>query len=246
MVLAMNDQTTNDPLDHAKADLHAATRAVLQRLQAPHARQAERDLARAVYDRLDAATQAALRHYDDDVEARARLQAGVTLPYGPRDRGGLVPLPARASADPLSAPLSAEAWARLRRPFRFDDVQYTGLAADPELGYGTLNPILDLAALRDRLDEVLGPEGWGLRYTSVAGGLVKVTLRIGPAEREGFGEGNAWEAAAQGWLWAAVEFGIGVGLEGETVLGVKVDEEGHVADWEGLRRALVAAGSISG
>ena len=258
MVLAMTHTTkasstpNDDRLNQAKADLHAASRAAVRRLRSLDARQAERELAAVVYAGLDEATAAALRRYDEAVEARVQQQAEAPsapdpAPYPDRDVPGLLLVqPSAATGIYRTYRLSAEAWARLRRPFDFDDVQYTALNAIPESGYGTISPILDPAALRNRLDEGAGPEGWSLRYACVAGGLVKGTLRIGSAEREGFGEGNAWEAAQEAWRWAAVEFGIGVGLEGETVLGVRVDEEGHVADWEGLRVALVAAGSITG
>ena len=233
----LRDEPRHDRLAEAATDLHAATRAVLLLLGSLEALQAERAFAARVFERLGEADAEELRAYEEEVEERAQLAQAAW------SAKGLSPGP---EAKPSQAALSEAAWAQLRRPFAFEEVAFIDVLSDPASGRGTIRPVVAASALRNRLDEGVGPAGWHLRFELLPGGLVKAELTVGGTTRENFGEGDPWLAGEEAWRRAAALFGIGVGLEGKAVMAAEVDPGGRITNRAVLRRQLAEAGVIAG
>ena len=144
--------------------------------------------------------------------------------------------------DPSALPDAV--WDRLRAPFTFGDLLVADLLVDPFRGGGTGRPTLRVGALVDRLDDVLGPEGWDADV-SASGRAVRCRLRIGSACRTGLAEAaDPGTAVADALRQAAALFGIGRGLAGTDVLAFATDA-GGAPDWDAARAALVERGAVA-
>jgi hypothetical protein len=73
-------------------------------------------------------------------------------------------------------------WTRLRAPFPATAIAWDPVEFDPAGEVARLAPRLERDALAERLDEVLGPGGWSVRFAA-AGGGVACTLQLGEVTR---------------------------------------------------------------
>ena len=209
-------------------------------------------------DVRDEALIGVLRDYADGLEAQARRLArdlaetpeAEMLKLSTPDQS---PTPRRARAGSTSPPvIPPDAWVRLRRPFRFDEVELIDLRTAAGAGRGTATPVATTDALLARLDAVVGPGAWSVRFDPLGGDhavTAKATVTIAghdaDATRDGFGQGPSLQAACGAALRTALRlFGIGRGLHGEATVAVDIDEAGTILNADALREAMVAAGVV--
>ena len=206
----------------------------------------------------DEALMGVLRDYAEDLEAQAQRLArdSIEMPAAQTLRLGVLgPVatphpPGTGGANPRA--LAPDAWERLRRPFRFDEVELVDIRVDAGARRGTATPVATTDALLARLDEVVGPGGWSVRFDPAGGShtaTAKATVAIAGfdgAIRDGFGHGPSLQAACGAALRTALRlFGIGRGLHGEATLAVDVDDAGAILNAESLRDAMEAAGVVA-
>ena len=161
-------------------------------------------------DVRDEALIGVLRDYADGLEAQARRLArdlaetpeAEMLKLSTPDQS---PTPRRARAGSTSPPvIPPDAWVRLRRPFRFDEVELIDLRTAAGAGRGTATPVATTDALLARLDAVVGPGAWSVRFDPLGGDhavTAKATVTIdghdADATRDGFGQGPSLQAALE-------------------------------------------------
>ncbi|RIH88049.1 Single-stranded DNA-binding protein DdrA [Meiothermus luteus] len=115
-----------------------------------------------------------------------------------------------------------ELWQMLGDPFPPEDLGWRVEAVSKDGKRVLLARCVDAQAVMDRLDEVVGPQGWQDRYELLqapgAGGryAVKCRLTIQGVSKEDVGEGESLQAAfADALRQAALKFGVGRFLAGE-------------------------------
>ncbi|MCS7059458.1 MAG: Rad52/Rad22 family DNA repair protein [Meiothermus sp.] len=115
-----------------------------------------------------------------------------------------------------------ELWQMLGEPFPPEDLSWRVEAVSKDGKRVLLARCVDVQAVLDRLDEVLGPQGWQDHYELLqvpgVGGryAVKCRLTIQGVSKEDVGEGESLQAAfADALRQAALKFGVGRFLAGE-------------------------------
>lgn len=238
-----NAETFPEELSDAKAALHGAALAVLLHLDHPAVQDAAEAYATRVVSSYDEDVATALEAYEDEVRAQAQqFAAEFRHSLYARALRQLGQQTWRGAECPLQ---DDEQWAELQRPFTFHEVQLAGLEIDPVTRGGIAHPVFDVEALRSRLDEVVGPGGWQLKFDLRGKSPVKATLTIAGTSRDGFGlDSDLSTACGEAVRAAARLFGIGRGLHGEAVVAVEVDDQGTITNAGAIRQQMVEAGVI--
>ena len=102
-------------------------------------------------------------------------------------RGGGAWYPPRVSDAP---------WTRLAATFPVSDVAWAVVAVEEPGDVAIVTPRLRPEAIRERLDEVCGLEGWSLAFQPFAGGAVGCTLSIGHVRKSVVVDASPLGAAA--------------------------------------------------
>ncbi len=126
-----------------------------------------------------------------------------------------------------------EVWRRLAEPFPQEEVQWRLEVLSKDRKRALVVPYVDARTVLDRLDQVVGPEGWHDEYQVLADNVreaegkrervveVKCRLTVLGVSKEDVGEGDSLKAAFSDALKrAAVKFGVGrylYRLEGQWV-----------------------------
>lgn len=140
-----------------------------------------------------------------------------------------------------------ERYAKLAQPFDLSEIQLKVQATNKDRTRGMVVAYIDARAVIDRLDEVVGPEGWHDTYevltntTQDGVRLVEVLCRltIGDVYKEDVGEGDSMKAAFSDALKrAAVKFGIGRYLYRLPKVWAELDQYGNIKDPEGVKAQL--------
>jgi len=113
-----------------------------------------------------------------------------------------------------------DVWDMLGEPFPPEDLQWRVEALSKDKRKALMVPYISHRALMDRLDEVVGVEGWQDSYEVLqtqappdGSYAVKCRLRIMDVCKEDVGEGDSFKAAfAEAFLRAAAKFGAGRSL----------------------------------
>ena len=87
-------------------------------------------------------------------------------------------------------------WTRLAAAFRVSDVAWTVVAMEEPGDAAVVTPRLRPEAIRGRLDEACGLEGWSLAFEPFAGGAVGCTLSIGQVRKSAVVDASPLGAAA--------------------------------------------------
>ncbi|MDZ7800170.1 MAG: hypothetical protein U5K81_05175 [Trueperaceae bacterium] len=133
--------------------------------------------------------------------------------------------------------MSFEAWSRLAEPFGPDGVAWDAVAEAADGARVRLAPRPSAAALRARLDEVVGPEAWSLRLRPwgadgliaelAIGGATRAAARKAPPGRRTHAGAAAPEAGWDADRLAASAFAAAAGAFGiET--GIRLQDDGWV------------------
>lgn len=140
-----------------------------------------------------------------------------------------------------------EKYAKLAQPFDLSEIQLKVQATNKDRTRGMVVAYIDARAVIDRLDEVVGPEGWHDTYevltntTQDGVRLVEVLCRltVGDVYKEDVGEGDSMKAAFSDALKrAAVKFGIGRYLYRLPKIWAELDQYGNIKDPEGVKAQL--------
>ncbi len=107
-----------------------------------------------------------------------------------------------------------DVWDMLHEPFPPEEMQWRVEALSKDKRKALVVPLVNHSALLDRLDEVLGPQGWQDSYEVLQAQpnlyAVKCRLTILDTSKEDLGEGSSLKAAfAEALVRAAGKFGIG-------------------------------------
>lgn len=126
-------------------------------------------------------------------------------------------------------------WHELAQPFTSDDVSLQVQDVSPDEKQGRVVTYLDARRVMDRLDAVVGPEGWSDQYERLGQGTngcaVKCRLTILGLSKEDAGVGDTFRAACSDALKrAAVKFGVGRELYAPSGIWVDLDEHGQIVD----------------
>ncbi len=108
--------------------------------------------------------------------------------------------------------MSETVWARLAEPFPPEAIQWRIETLSKDKRRALVVPYVDARAVLERLDRVVGPEGWFDAYEvlSTAPPAVKCRLTVLGVTKEDVGEGDSLKAAFSDALKrAAVKFGVG-------------------------------------
>ena len=125
---------------------------------------------------------------------------------------------ARETMDTKRPKTLTEAYPRLAAPFSSARVRWRTVEVDEQKGQVRVVPYVDATTVMDRLDEVVGPEGWSYDFDLLPDGTVKGKLTILGITKcnRGAIEGNDVSTAdkvkgdaSDGLKRAAVLFGIG-------------------------------------
>ncbi|PZA06734.1 MULTISPECIES: Rad52/Rad22 family DNA repair protein [unclassified Meiothermus] len=105
-------------------------------------------------------------------------------------------------------------WRKLSEPFPASEVQWRVEALSKDKRRAMVVPYVDARTVLDRLDEVVGPEGWQDHYEVLVekegNYAVKCRLTLLEVSKEDVGEGDSLKAAFSDALKrAAVKFGVG-------------------------------------
>lgn len=105
-------------------------------------------------------------------------------------------------------------WSKLSEPFPASEVQWRVEALSKDKRRAMVVPYVDARTVLDRLDEVVGPEGWQDHYEVLVekegNYAVKCRLTLLEVSKEDVGEGDSLKAAFSDALKrAAVKFGVG-------------------------------------
>jgi len=140
-----------------------------------------------------------------------------------------------------------EKYAKLAQPFDLSEVQLKVQATNKDRTRGMVVAYIDARAVIDRLDDVVGPDGWHDSYevlTNTTQDGVRVVevlcrLTIGEATKEDVGEGDSMKAAFSDALKrAAVKFGIGRYLYRLPKVWAELDQYGNIKDPEAVKAQL--------
>lgn len=159
------------------------------------------------------------------VEAQSRFFArfGLTLVEAflgraveaPADVDGWIALAQQVNARAAGPRTLTQVAAALARPFELHQVELKPGATTSAKDRGLALAYVDLRAYQERLDDVVGPEGWSVEYRALEGikGVVcRLTIlghtREDVGEPSG-GENPATEALAQSFKRACSAFGLG-------------------------------------
>jgi len=107
-----------------------------------------------------------------------------------------------------------DVWLALAEPFPEHEIQWRVEAVSKDKKRALVVPYVDARAVLDRLDEVVGPEGWFDAYEPLVlekgAYQVKCRLTVLGVTKEDVGEGESLKAAFSDALKrAAVKFGVG-------------------------------------
>lgn len=107
-----------------------------------------------------------------------------------------------------------DVWDMLLEPFPPEEMQWRVEALSKDKRKALVAPFVSHSALLDRLDEVLGPQGWQDSYEVLQAQpnlyAVKCRLTILNTSKEDLGEGDSLKAAfAEALVRAAAKFGVG-------------------------------------
>jgi hypothetical protein len=110
--------------------------------------------------------------------------------------------------------MNSDAWDKLSDPFPPGEVQWRIKVLSKDKHRAMVAPYVDTRTVLDRLDEVVGPDGWQDSYqVLLAEGesyAVKCRLSLLEVSKEEVGEGDSLKAAFSDALGrAAVKFGVG-------------------------------------
>lgn len=105
-------------------------------------------------------------------------------------------------------------WSKLSEPFPASEIQWRVEALSKDKRRAMVVPYVDARTVLDRLDEVVGPEGWQDHYEVLVqkegNYAVKCRLTLLEVSKEDVGEGDSLKAAFSDALKrAAVKFGVG-------------------------------------
>lgn len=153
--------------------------------------------------------------------------------HGPTGSPPEVPEASRACPGPGGDPISwgghpgpltlAHAYPALTRPFPVHLVEVKPRSLNQEKTRALALAYVDMRAYQARLDEVVGPDGWSVRYRTLGDRAVICRLTVLGISREDVGEAdpeacpgprsgnvNAWTSAvAQSFKRACASFGLG-------------------------------------
>ena len=126
-------------------------------------------------------------------------------------------------------------WHDLALPFTPDDVSLEVQDVSPDEKHGRVVAYLDARRVMDRLDAVVGTEGWSDQYERLGQGTngcaVKCRLTILGLSKEDAGVGDTFRSACSDALTrAAVKFGVGRKLYASSGVWVDLDEHGQIVD----------------
>jgi hypothetical protein len=139
------------------------------------------------------------------------------------------------------SPNGSDIWAALSRPFSFDAVHIKVQATNREKTRGLIVPYIDARAVMDRLDEVVGPDGWSDSYTPLEGGAVRCSLRIGKAIKEDVGQGDDAKAAFSDALKrTAVKFGVSRYLYDSEKIWADLNERGQIVSPSEVKQRVLS------
>lgn len=137
-------------------------------------------------------------------------------------------------------PVTEAQWERLRAPF---DADHFASRIVVGANHGT-KAIVRFAvwptSVEDRLDAVLRPEQYSVRYRPVAPAerpTMLCRLRVGGAEREGTGAGDRWRSA-QRWALSSAASSLGIGRAGTRTMRAVASVEHRVDVPEETRQKL--------
>lgn len=107
-----------------------------------------------------------------------------------------------------------DVWDMLHEPFPPEEMQWRVEALSKDKRKALVVPFVNHSALLDRLDEVVGPQGWQDSYEVLQAQpnsyAVKCRLTILDTSKEDLGEGDSLKAAfAEALVRVARKFGIG-------------------------------------
>ncbi len=110
--------------------------------------------------------------------------------------------------------MDQDLWLALAEPFPEQEIQWRVEAVSKDKKRALVVPYVDARAVLDRLDEVVGPEGWFDAYEPLVlekgAYQVKCRLTVLGVTKEDVGEGESLKAAFSDALKrAAVKFGVG-------------------------------------
>jgi hypothetical protein len=126
-------------------------------------------------------------------------------------------LPVRSLAD-------ARRW--LAAPFPGVCVGYLPNKLGPNSQWAAVFPYVDVTAIQDRLDLVVGPDGWSHSVAEVDDKTLVVTMRVFGTEHSEVGQGNdRWSQSANALKRCARHFGIGRYLTQLPIVRLKLNEQ---------------------
>lgn len=144
--------------------------------------------------------------------------------------------------------MEKEILTELAEPFNPSEVSLKVQATNRDKSKGMVVAYVDARTVLDRLDEVVGPEGWHDTYEVLAdrntegGRLVEVKCRLTVMgiTKEDVGEGDSLKAAFSDALKrAAVKFGVGRYLYSLPKVWADLDERGNIKDPDGVKAKLL-------
>lgn len=137
----------------------------------------------------------------------------------------------------------------LTRPFSVEEIELKVQATNRDRTRGLVVPYVDARAVLDRLDEVIGPDGWHDSYEVLADKAngdtrlveVKCRLTILGVTKEDVGEGDSLKAAFSDALKrAAVKFGIGRHLYRSKKVWADLDKNGQILNYDEVKATVLS------
>lgn len=138
------------------------------------------------------------------------------------------------------APTREPIWAALSRPFVYQDFHVKVLAVNKDKTRGLIVPHVDARAVMDRLDSVVGQDGWSDTYDILSEGVVRCRLTIVGITIEDVGLGDDPKSAFSDALKrTAVKFGSGRHLYDAEKLWGPLYDRGQIKDEEEAKRRVL-------
>jgi hypothetical protein len=130
----------------------------------------------------------------------------------------------RRGALPVRSLADARRW--LAAPFPGVCVGYLPNKLGPNSQWAAVFPYVDVTAIQDRLDLVVGPDGWSHSVAEVDDKTLVVTMCVLGTEHSEVGQGNdRWSQSANALKRCARHFGIGRYLTQLPIVRLKLNEQ---------------------
>jgi len=111
-------------------------------------------------------------------------------------------------------------------PFPGVCVGYLPNRLGPNSQWAAVFPYVDVTAIQDRLDLVVGPDGWSHKVTALDDGTLVVTMAVLGTEHSEVGQGSdRWSQSANAFKRCARHFGIGRFLTQLPIVRLKLGEQ---------------------